>query len=259
MAEPPLHLVQLSDCHLLATPHGLLRGFDTEASLLAVLAELKARAVQQPLDGLLLTGDLAEDGSLAAYRRLLTYLEPFSGNKYFLPGNHDCPQTLQQALQEMGWAHPAQVALGAWRLNLLNSWLPQQVAGSVSDAQLAQLAQQLQVEAHHLVALHQHPLPMQSAWMDELALQQPEGLWQVLRQSSQVKAVVWGHVHQAYEVVHHDIWALACPATCMQFKPQQATFALDERRGPGYRQLWLYPDGRVETQVRWLAPGALYA
>jgi len=42
---------------------------------------------------------------------------------------------------------------------------------------------------------------------------------------------------------------LGCPSTCVQFKPHQPVFAIDEQQ-PGFRLLQLYSDGRVDTQVQ---------
>ncbi len=42
---------------------------------------------------------------------------------------------------------------------------------------------------------------------------------------------------------------MATPATCIQFKPDSNHFALDTLQ-PGWREIELYPDGRIETRVK---------
>jgi 3',5'-cyclic-AMP phosphodiesterase len=44
---------------------------------------------------------------------------------------------------------------------------------------------------------------------------------------------------------------MATPATCAQFVPGSADFAIDDRP-PGYRVLELMPDGSIATEVCWL-------
>ena len=41
---------------------------------------------------------------------------------------------------------------------------------------------------------------------------------------------------------------MATPATCIQFKPDSNHFALDTLQ-PGWREIELHPDGRIETRV----------
>ena len=41
----------------------------------------------------------------------------------------------------------------------------------------------------------------------------------------------------------------ATPATCIQFKPDSNHFALDTLQ-PGWREIELHPDGRIETRVK---------
>jgi Icc protein len=44
---------------------------------------------------------------------------------------------------------------------------------------------------------------------------------------------------------------MCTPATCMQFRPRQPGFEVDDRP-PGYRVLDLQDDGRISTEVVWL-------
>ena len=66
-----------------------------------------------------------------------------------------------------------------------------------------------------------------------------------------MRAIVWGHVHQAYEGLRKGVRMLATPSTCAQFLPHAEDFALD-RRPPAYRTLELRPDGSLLTEIVWL-------
>ena len=70
----------------------------------------------------------------------------------------------------------------------------------------------------------------------------------MLARYPQVKAVLWGHVHQEFDQQAAGIRWLATPSTCIQFTPRSADFAVEEK-APGYRWLRLYADGQLETGV----------
>ena len=63
-----------------------------------------------------------------------------------------------------------------------------------------------------------------------------------------MKAVLSGHVHQAFDVTKKGVRYLTSPSTCVQFKPQSDDFAVDDK-APGYRYLTLTKSGKINTQV----------
>jgi 3',5'-cyclic-AMP phosphodiesterase len=65
-------------------------------------------------------------------------------------------------------------------------------------------------------------------------------------------------VHQALDQFINGVRFMASPATCTQFLPRSADFALDARP-PGYRVLELMPDGTIVTEVVWLEASAAQA
>src|SRR5690606_33091215 len=115
-ADAPILVVQLTDTHLMADPAGVLCHVNTDASLRAVLDLVRANGHRPDL--LLATGDLSHDGSPAAYRRLRELLEQTDWPVRCLPGNHDDPQALRDALGQ--WTQPV-TDIGGWRIVLLDS------------------------------------------------------------------------------------------------------------------------------------------
>ena len=73
-------------------------------------------------------------------------------------------------------------------------------------------------------------------------------LFAVLDRFPQVKAVLWGHVHQEIDRERNGVRLLASPSTCIQFAPGSEDFNVSEE-APGYRWLRLHADGRLETGV----------
>lgn len=239
-------LVQLTDTHVYDTPAGRFGGYDTRASLAAVLDAVDAN---ERFDALVLSGDLAMDESAGAYRHLAAVFAGRAVPVLALPGNHDDPGRLAAAGFASALA-PASVACGAWQIVLLDTHVPGVQHGALGDAQLAWLADALDAAADRPLAvfLHHHPVPVGSTWMDAMALREPQKLWDVLARSDGLRAVVCGHVHQNLDTYRGPVRVLATPSTCVQFLPRARLYASDPR-APAYRVIDLCDDGDVRTEV----------
>ena len=64
-----------------------------------------------------------------------------------------------------------------------------------------------------------------------------------------IKAAVFGHIHQESVTKWNNIDFYSTPSTFVQFKPLNEDFAFDEIE-PGYRCLHLKPNGQFETEVK---------
>ncbi len=248
-ANKPLRVVQVTDCHLFASPDGKLLGLNTEFSLGKVLELIEKE--QPAMDLILATGDLAQDASLPAYRRLEAHLTAFKTPIYWLEGNHDKSVPMLEALQsQQGHISPCVAKLGNWSIILLDSTIPNEVPGELFDDDLAFLDRALTTAAgdHVMVCLHHHPVPMGCAWLDTQQIAGAERFFAVIDRHPCVRTIVWGHVHQEYAGTRNGVELFSAPSTCVQFKPGSEDFAVDDT-APGYRWFDLYPDGHIESQV----------
>jgi Icc protein len=136
---------------------------------------------------------------------------------------------------------------------MLDSYLPRRASGRLSPESLAALDQALKENCalHGIVCLHHHPIAMGSEWLDRVGLENAPELFAVLERHRNVRALLWGHVHQAHDSIRNGVRLLSTPSTCAQFKPGSNNFAID-RRPPGYRWLELLPDGDIRTEVVWV-------
>ena len=125
--------------------------------------------------------------------------------------------------------------------------------GRVEPKELLRLESALQAFGDRplLVCLHHPPLPVGSAWLDGVGLRNADELLAIIERYPTVRAVLGGHVHQAFERRHGHTLVLATPSTCAQFAPLTEHCVMD-LKPPGYRWLELLPDGQVRTEVRWL-------
>ena len=140
--------------------------------------------------------------------------------------------------------------LGAWRLILLNSFGGGEVGGGLPPAELARMEAALQKHPGDpaLICLHHPPLPMDSAWIDTPGLGGAEEFLRLVRRHAQVRAVLWGHVHQASDRHVGGVRYMSTPSTCAQFRPGSDEFSVDSLP-PGMRWLALRPDGGLATEM----------
>ncbi|MGB7415386.1 MAG: 3',5'-cyclic-AMP phosphodiesterase, partial [Thermosynechococcaceae cyanobacterium] len=245
LKSSPLLVAQLSDLHLFSTPEQTLLGLKTMASFEAILAAFTKLPTRPDL--ILLTGDLAQDESPAAYQQIVQHLAPLNIPTYWLPGNHDHQPSMAKLLGQSPLCSDKIFQAGGWQFLLLDSTVPQQVYGAFSQDDLAQLDRQLQTHTDPtVIALHHPPISIDSAWLDNLGLQNAADFLAVVERYPHVKLALFGHIHQQVEQHRQGVAYLSTPSTCVQFAPYQNTFALDETQ-PGFRLLRLYDDGTFTT------------
>ncbi|NRB58192.1 MAG: phosphodiesterase [Salinicola sp.] len=235
-----MRLIQITDCHLLADPQGTSRKGLPLRQLQAVLERVRSLGP----DALLVTGDVAQDETSAAYRHASRAFASVGCPWFWIPGNHDQPELMEEC-------HPLheELDLGKWQVLLLNSRISGQPGGELGQEQLQRLALQLEADDRPaLIALHHPPLDIGSVWMDAIGLKDRDALWQTLSPYPQVKALICGHIHQAFAAWQNVVAVYGCPSTSDQFLPKSHEFAIDEAARPGLRVLEL----RGETLSTWV-------
>ena len=240
-------LVQLSDSHLFADADGKLLGMNTHDSLQRVIERVLDE--QPQVDLLLASGDLSQDGTPQSYQRFRQLHEQIPAPARWFAGNHDELPAMQAACADSDLLQPV-IDLGNWRIILLDTSIPGAVPGHLSAEQLELLSTALNEadERHVLVAFHHHPVSIGCRWMEPIGLRNPEALFAVTDRYPQVRALLWGHIHQEFDQLRNGVRLLASPSTCVQFAPGSEEFQVDQE-APGYRWLRLHADGRLETAV----------
>ncbi|XOZ33354.1 3',5'-cyclic-AMP phosphodiesterase [Halomonadaceae bacterium KBTZ08] len=250
-ATDPLHVLQITDPHLLGDPDGRLLGMNTRRTLDAVLSHVRAHYGQPDL--VLATGDISQDGSDASYQHFQERTAFFEGPVFWFAGNHDVLAAMSRTIAGTRSAERRYRGRG-WQLIFLDSSVPEQVHGHLGEQELAYLEACLREypNDHALVCLHHHPVRIGAEWMNTIGLQDHEALFEVLARHSQVRGLLCGHIHQSLDQQANGWRMLASPSTCFQFLPDSESFAVDSAP-PGYRWLVLYPDGRIRSGVERIA------
>jgi len=248
----PIRILHLTDLHLHTDTDYQLMGVNTRQSLLDVLEH--SQAMENKPDLILLTGDLAQDESAPAYQQLISIFEPLHIPVFVLPGNHDNPTLMQQWLNTEWISTRQQILLPDWQIVMLDSSVRNSNAGRLEKAQLQYLQQCLEEHPHRhtLICIHHQPVPVGSTWLDTMQIENGEEFIAMILAYQQVKAVLWGHVHQDFAQQRQHIQLLASPASCRQFLPGAVEYTIDPARGAGYRELILSTDGLIKTWVHWI-------
>ena len=216
-------VLQISDTHLRAEPNTPADN-DPDASLLATLDAV--RDVEADL--LLLTGDLADDGSVDALQRLQGVVGDLAPRVMAVAGNHDDLDSVRATFGEVD-----SVEVGVWRVLAVETYIAGEDHGYVDVEQLVRRLDQVD-DRFTLIALH-HP-PRSPSTNPMFQLLRADEMLAALAERRHVRAVVSGHLHEAYDRREGDLELCGSPSSW---------YAI-EHRGNEYR---LFADGIVGAQI----------
>ena len=226
-------VLQISDTHLRAEPHTPVDK-DPDASLAATINAV--RDVEADL--VLLTGDLSDDGSLPALNRLRSVVGEMSSNVLAVAGNHDDRKNVRTVFGDLDT-----VEVGAWRVLGVESVIPGQDHGSVDVAALIRRLDQLD-DRPTVLAIHHPPRSPSTNAMFQLI--GADEMLAMLRDRPHVRAVVSGHLHEAFDRRDGALQLLGGPSS----------YYAIEHTGGEYR---LVDDGIVGAQVLTLGDDGSFA
>jgi 3',5'-cyclic-AMP phosphodiesterase len=213
--QSPATLVQLSDLHLREGDEGLGPARRLEHAV-RLVNELAPRPV-----AVLLSGDLADTPSAAAYEQAHELLAPLGLPLHAIPGNHDDRDLLRARFgpRPAPPGSPVNLAAecGPLRLVGCDSTHPGHEGGVLGGEQLAWLERTLEQQANAptLLALHHPPVLTGVRSMDAIALDADDShaLEDLLARFPQVQAITCGHVHTTMVTVFAERPLLICPST----------------------------------------------
>lgn len=196
MSAPTCTLIQLTDTHLRAGNEPMHGQVDTLANLEAALDAIAASG--DPVHGLLLTGDLTNEGAPEAYRTLRSTVERLGVPVVYAMGNHDERVAFRsELLGEPGDApYDAVHWFGGVRVIVLDSTTPGRHEGNLTASQVDWLRAELSTSAPHgtVLVLHHPPLPSPVPTVHLLRMRDSDALAAALA-GTDVRLVVTGHAH----------------------------------------------------------------
>lgn len=196
-------VLHLSDLHVVAPPRLVSGRLDTarllESAIDRILADLPGLA---PVDAVLVTGDISDDGTPESYAMARRQLDRLGLPLLVLPGNHDRREPLRAAFADalampengpVDWV----VDLGELRVVGLDTLVEGRSGGALGEATLAHLSAALRGAAGRpvLVAMHHPPVQTGIRFMDDIGLDAPGGILSAMSDADGPVRIVAGHVH----------------------------------------------------------------
>lgn len=217
--RPAHFLLHVSDTHFIGD--GLLYGaVDVESHLAALLGQFEAGQARP--EAIVVTGDMADRGDPAAYRRLRSIVEPVAlrlgAEVIWVMGNHDNRAAVRVCLldEEPSGEPIDQVHwLGGLRVIALDTSVPGAHHGEVTPAQLAWLGAELATPAPEgtILAMHHPPVPSVLDLAVLVELQDQHRLAAELA-GTDVRTILAGHLHYSTNAMFAGINVSVASASC---------------------------------------------
>lgn len=223
-------LAQITDLHVKAGRRLAYNRVDTAAALEATVAHLNNLG-DRP-DAVLVTGDIADMGTLGEYQEVRPLLDRLAMPYYVIPGNHDTAAAMKIAFGDHSYIDHdidhLSYAVDGYPLRLVgvDTTVSGAPYGMLPPDRLSWLAQALRAAPNvpTLIFLHHPPFKMGVMHMDVQNLLNADALFALLRDHSQVIHVAAGHMHRAVETVIGGIGYSIAPAPAhavtLDFNPE---------------------------------------
>jgi 3',5'-cyclic-AMP phosphodiesterase len=221
-------ILQISDTHIVPEGRLVSGRLDTAKSLAKLVARITSlRAQIGPIDALLISGDLTDEGSAESYERIKALLAPLALPLLVIPGNHDAREPMRAAF---AGAFPQTGALnwvqkvGDLTVIGLDTLVEGSGKGSLTPQTLTFLKNALAEAgtAPVVIALHHPPFACGIAFMDAIGLTNRAAFAEAVTGYKGALRILCGHIHSfmVVDVAGHS--ALSAPSPC-------STFAFDLR------------------------------
>lgn len=245
----PVLLAQISDLHIGASENGV----DPVPRLEAVVEAV--RSLPNPVDAVLVSGDLTHDGGRPEFQLVRQLLERLGAPLHVMPGNHDDRALVREIFGLPGIGEEPvnySVDVGELRLVVFDSNVPGQDPGRYDSEQLRWLDSELQTQPDRptLLAMHHPPLATAVREWDGINLEpeQREALAEVVARHPQLRAIVGGHLHRIAASSLAGCPVISAPSTYLQARPDFHTEGVEFGGAPGF-VLHALLDGELSSQV----------
>jgi len=215
-------IAQISDCHVVGSGDLFADRIDSAAALRSAVDTINALEPQPEIT--IGTGDLVNDGTDEQYDRLAESLAALRAPFVPLPGNHDDRTQLRHryphVLPPGEPTDPIDFVVEGREVAIvaLDTTIPGSHRGTLSDAQLGWLDEQLtSIDQPVVIAQHHPPIPSGVGQMDVVCgFDRGRTEAEVIAAHTHVEAVICGHLHRSFQCRYAGTIAVACPSTAGQ-------------------------------------------
>ena len=252
-------IVQITDLHVLDGDNDDICGVRPNRSLAQIIDDINVLSPE--VDMVIASGDLTDQGTPAAYRRLREGLVRLQCPVYVMAGNHDEPEAMRCELQGDNISHSTSVDCTGWKLLLIDSKTPNASYGAVSIEELARIDRVL-AETDSSVLLAMHHTPLRLCASPSCQMKNADEFLSRVKKYPRIKALIAGHTHNAVDEMQGQLQIMTTPSTMVQVTHNQQEAVKNNEEfwdyhSPhvsrhGYRVIDLYANGSFATEVHWV-------
>ena len=241
-------LIQLSDLHLVRPGKLTSKVLDTNSILEETINEiLRKKDYFGKIEGLVVTGDVSDDGSIESYLSAHEKLIKLNVPVLVIPGNHDLRNPMREVFNEhvefstkssqFDWVfkYEETVIVG------LDSLVEGENFGFLEKTSLEFLSNQLSIHngSDIVLLIHHPPIKTGIYFMDKIGLTNSSDLSECLKATNRPVRILCGHVHGVYHGLLGIHPVVSAPSVCSAFEFNRKKFApVGFNRGPtGYAYL----------------------
>lgn len=245
-----LKFIHITDLHLSSDESELIHNIPIYKVLDSILSYISERVNE--FDFILITGDISDTGNLNSYITARTKFEEINLPIYWLPGNHDNLDHISHFNNTQNILGEKCFAKNGYIFLLLNSVAIDESGnnrnrGLISDSELIFLRQCLEsnIDREIIIALH-HPPVKSGTWKDDRMLLNTQEFFTELKNYKNIRAILYGHQHQEFQVNINNILYYSPPAASFQFS-KDVKWAFDTK-GPGFGIVSISENGEISTE-----------
>jgi Icc protein len=195
-----IQFAQISDCHI--------GPIENNKNLHKTLLKIKELGIKI----LVVSGDVTEHGLLSEYLQFQNLTQDFK--VFVLAGNHDSHVNLHKVFTS--W-QTTSFTLGGYNIQLINSQVVGEVYGNIDITTIdTHLTNSILITHHPIVNMH-------SSWDDNLSCKNRDEVLKYISNIANIKAVCFGHTHEAKDFQKNHITIYSCPSTAYSFDNANAT------------------------------------
>ena len=241
-------LIQLSDLHLVPPGKLTSKVLDTNSILEETInGILRKKDYFGKIEGLVVTGDVSDDGSIESYLSAHEKLIKLNVPVLVIPGNHDLRNPMREVFNEhvefstkssqFDWVfkYEETVIVG------LDSLVEGENFGFLEKTSLEFLSNQLSIHngSDIVLLIHHPPIKTGIYFMDKIGLTNSSDLSECLKATNRPVRILCGHVHGVYHGLLGIHPVVSAPSVCSAFEFNRKKFApVGFNRGPtGYAYL----------------------
>ncbi|WP_187431648.1 3',5'-cyclic adenosine monophosphate phosphodiesterase CpdA [Roseobacter fucihabitans] len=221
-------ILQITDTHIVREGALVSNRLETDAALMRLLDRIQSIRHQiGPLDAVVVSGDVSDDGKPESYARFKALIAPLDVPLLVIPGNHDAREPMRVAFPEqfapkgpLNWVRH----MGALTVIGLDTLVEGSSTGTLDATSLAFLEAELVKAANApiLLALHHPPFLSGMGFMDEIGLANRDAFCDLVSNHIGPMRIICGHIHTMMVADVGGHIAISAPSPC-------STIAFDQR------------------------------